>query len=339
MLDNPGQQNVSVSVPSSTDLQPAVADSTILSTARSLSPPGTLSTAGLMDNGTGKKLMEVSGAALSKRMLLVGVDILCFFLASIPFFLGELKVVSPYRRGFTCGDRSIIYPYRQGEAIPDDILIAAGIVTTGLMIAFGECYRVHFQGISSKAFVKNVYVSCLYKELGCFLFGCCVGQSLTNMAKLSVGRLRPHFLSVCGITYTSLNCTPGTYVTAVSCLKLNQRSEDEARKSFFSGHASFAMYTMLYLAFYLQARFTWCGARLLRPLLQISLVLLALYTGLTRISEYRHHPSDVIIGYMQGAVTAYWVAFHISSMFKSSRSALSPDQVVDSPLTPHHTVC
>lgn len=293
-----------------------------------------------MDTGSGKKFLEISGPALSKRKLLVGLDLLCLFLASIPFFVCELKAVSPYRRGFMCGDASITYPYLHREAIPDDVLIAGGIVITGLTIALGECYRVRFQGVSSKAFVRNLYVSCLYKELGCFLFGCCVGQSLTNMAKLSVGRLRPHFLAVCGVTYASLNCTPGTYVATVSCRQSHRHLEEEARKSFFSGHASFAMYTMLYLAFYLQARLTWRGARLLRPALQFFLVLLAVYTGLTRISDYRHHPSDVVTGYIQGALTAYWVAFHISSMFKTSTSDLSPTETLDSPLSsPHHTVC
>lgn len=201
-----------------------------------------------------------------------------------------------------CGDPSITYPYLPREAISDELLIAGGIIITGLtvscpippilpargvsrwlthltfclapQIALGECYRVRFRGVSSKAFVRNCYVSCLYKELGCFLFGCCIGQSLTNVAKLSVGRLRPHFLSLCGVTYASLNCTPGTYVATVNC---HHRLEEEARcvyvcvagvsfalqclfflkkvcailffrKSFFSGHASFAMYTMLYLA-------------------------------------------------------------------------------------------
>ncbi|KAJ4921734.1 hypothetical protein JOQ06_016445 [Pogonophryne albipinna] len=286
-----------------------------------------------MENGTGKKLIEITGPALSKRKLLVGLDLLCLFLASIPFFACELKAVSPYRRGFMCGDPSITYPYLHREAIPDELLIAGGIIITGLTIALGECYRVRFRGISSKAFVRNLYVSCLYKELGGFLFGCFVGQSLTNMAKLSVGRLRPHFLSVCGVTYASLNCTPGTYVATVNC------RQPDHRKSFFSGHASFAMYTMLYLAFYLQARLTWRGARLLRPALQFFLVLLAVYTGLTRISDFRHHPSDVLTGYIQGALTAYWVAFHISSMFKSSSSCLSPTDTLDSPLSPLHTVC
>lgn len=158
-----------------------------------------------------------------------------------------------------CGDPSITYPYLHHEAISDELLITGGIIITGLtvsthdpwsyiykffiihvptaltkcppyfQIALGECYRVRFRRVNSKAFVRNLYVSCLYKELGCFLFGCCVGQSLTNMAKLSVGRLRPHFLSVCGVTYASLNCTPGTYVATVICRQLDHRLEEEAR--------------------------------------------------------------------------------------------------------------
>lgn len=83
--------------------------------------------------------------------------------------------------------------------------------------------------MQSRAFVRNDYVSCLYKELGSFLFGCCVGQSLTNMAKLSVGRLRPNFLSVCNITYASIKCTPGKYVSSIPCQQSNLKLVEEAR--------------------------------------------------------------------------------------------------------------
>ena len=90
---------------------------------------------------------------------------------------------------------------------------------------------MRFRGVHSRAFVRNLYVSCLYKELGSFLFGCCVGQSLTNMAKLSVGRLRPNFLDVCKITYASINCTPGSYVQAedINCIQTNEKIVEEAR--------------------------------------------------------------------------------------------------------------
>ncbi|XP_061685794.1 phospholipid phosphatase 3-like isoform X3 [Syngnathoides biaculeatus] len=183
------------------------------------------------------------------------------------------------------------------------------------------------------------YPYLLSEELGAFLFGCCIGQSLTNMAKLSVGRLRPHFLSVCGVTYISLNCTQGTYLESVNCPNTDHRSIEEARKSFFSGHASFAMYTMLYLAFYLQARLTWRNARLLRPVLQFFLFLLAIYTGLTRVTDNRHHPSDVVFGYLIGAFTAYWVAFYISSMFKRPNLNPSPMETQDNHLLAQHSIC
>ncbi|XP_018560112.1 phosphatidic acid phosphatase type 2D [Lates calcarifer] len=295
------------------------------------------------ENGAGKHFLTQTeeSSFCTKRKMLVGLDVICLFVASIPFFACELKAVTPYRRGFFCGDSSITYPYLEKEAIPDSLLIAGGIAITGLTIALGECYRVRFRGVHSRAFVRNRYVSCLYKELGSFLFGCCVGQSLTNMAKLSVGRLRPNFLSVCNITYASINCAEGTYVSQVVCRQPNQKLVEEARKSFFSGHASFAMYTMLYLAFYLQARLSWRGARLLRPLVQFLLVMIAIYTGLSRISDYRHHPTDVLTGFIQGGLTAYWVAFYISSMFKPcARPDLSPTSMsLESPLSSQQTVC
>ncbi|XP_035254422.1 phosphatidic acid phosphatase type 2D [Anguilla anguilla] len=294
------------------------------------------------ENGSGKKDSgaDIPDTPCTKRKMLVGLDLLCLVVASIPFLACELKAVTPHRRGFFCGDPSIAYPLLKSEAIPDPVLIAGGLLITGVAIALGECYRVRFLGVRSRAFIRNLYVSSLYKELGSFLFGCFIGQSLTNMAKLSIGRLRPHFLSACKVTYASLNCTPGTYVPKVNCQETDQRILDEARKSFFSGHASFAMYTMLYLAFYLQARFSWRGARLLRPLLQFLLVLLAMYTGLSRISDYQHHPTDVLTGFLQGALTAYWVAFYISSMFKSPRpDLLTTSLSLESPLSSQQTVC
>ncbi|XP_023677716.1 phospholipid phosphatase 3-like [Paramormyrops kingsleyae] len=298
-------------------------------------------------NGTGKKhavaatdLDPMHKSPCNQSKMLVGLDILCLFLVSIPFFVCEFKVVVAYKRGFFCGDTSIMYPYMESESIPDSVLISGGIIITGLTIALGECYRVRYRGVHSRAFVRNLYISTLYKELGSFLFGCCVGQSLTNMAKLGVGRLRPHFLSVCNVSYASLGCSPGEYVSDFTC-KRKDKMVEEARKSFFSGHASFAMYTLLYLAFYLQARFTWRGARLLRPMLQFLLVLLAVYTGLSRISDYRHHPTDVLTGFLQGALTAYWVAFYISSMFKTSHICMSPTSLssIESPLSSQQTDC
>ncbi|XP_039628426.1 phosphatidic acid phosphatase type 2D [Polypterus senegalus] len=290
-----------------------------------------------LENGAGSAPMDSEDHRRRRhRHLLVCLDVFCLFIASIPFFACEMGAVEPYKRGFFCHDESISYPYEENESISDGVLISGGILITAVSIALGESYRVHYLKVESKAFVSNHYISTLYKEIGSFLFGCTVGQSLTNMAKLTIGRLRPNFLTVCK---PLVNCSIGQYVDNYSCTG-NASLEKEARKSFYSGHASFAMYTMLYLAFYLQARFTWHGARLLRPLVQFLLVMLALYTGLTRISDYKHHPSDVLVGFVQGALVAIWVALYISPMFKKKeRCQGKTGNILDSPVSSQHTVC
>ncbi|XP_015273454.1 PREDICTED: lipid phosphate phosphohydrolase 3-like, partial [Gekko japonicus] len=164
---------------------------------------------------------------------------------SVPFFLCEVGLVTPVRHGFFCNDSSISYPLRHSETVSDSVLISVGILITSLAITLGESYHVHTFPHSSHAVVRNPYVVALYKEIGAFLFGCTVGQSLTNMAKVAVGRLRPHFLAVCRPNFTHIDCSAG-YVEEYSCTG-GVSEEKEARKSFYSGHASFAMYSMMYL--------------------------------------------------------------------------------------------
>jgi len=67
------------------------------------------------------------------------------------------------------------------------------------------------------------------------------------------------------------------------------------------------MYCMLFVALYLQARMKGDWARLLRPTLQFGLVAVSIYVGLSRVSDYKHHWSDVLTGLIQGALVAVLV--------------------------------
>ncbi|KAE8620183.1 hypothetical protein XENTR_v10010135 [Xenopus tropicalis] len=256
-----------------------------------------------------------SPVSRGSRRYLICLDLLCLCIVSIPFLICELGVVAPIHRGFFCDDTTIQFPVIHQETISDTVLISVGILITGVTIALGECYRVSRQN-NSKSRPRESYLAAVYCQLLPFLFGSALGQSITNAAKLSAGRLRPNFLSVC--QPEGLNCTTG-FIETYRCTG-DAGAVTEARKSFYSGHASFSMYSMLYLTFYLQVRLTWRGARLLRPLVQFVLILVSLYTGFTRISDYRHHPSDVVVGFLQGALVAYWVAFHISDLFRKKKS-------------------
>uniref|UniRef100_A0AAY5JWD9 Phospholipid phosphatase 3 n=1 Tax=Esox lucius TaxID=8010 RepID=A0AAY5JWD9_ESOLU len=240
----------------------------------------------------------------------------------LPFLIIETSTIQPYRRGFYCSDGSILYPFKNGDTISDPVLCAAGILIAILSIVIGECYRINHLREGSKSFIGNPYVSSLYKQVGVFIFGCAVSQSFTDIAKVSVGRMRPHFLDVCKPDWSTINCSEG-YITSYTCTGPESKVQ-EARKSFFSGHASFSMFTMLYLAFYLQSRFTWRGARLLRPLLQFTLLMMAFYTGLSRVSDHKHHPTDVLAGFVQGALVAYCIVFYVSDLFKPRVKPASP---------------
>ncbi|XP_010885169.1 phospholipid phosphatase 3 [Esox lucius] len=265
-------------------------------------------------NGGSSSLNNNNGKDNSGRKLLVGVDLFCLFLAGLPFLIIETSAVQPYRRGFYCNDESIKYPAKHGDTISDAVLSAAGILITILSIIIGESYRIYYLNEGSKSFVGNPYISALYKQVGVFIFGCAVSQSFTDIAKVSVGRMRPHFLDVCKPDWSTINCSLG-YITDYQCNGPESKVQ-EARKSFFSGHASFSMYTMLYLVFYLQSRFTWRGARLLRPLTQFTLIMMSFYTGLSRVSDHKHHPTDVLAGFTQGALVAYCIVYFVSDLFK-----------------------
>ncbi|XP_041861860.1 phospholipid phosphatase 3 isoform X3 [Melanotaenia boesemani] len=264
-------------------------------------------------NGGTSTLNNNNGVDNSKKKLLIALDIFCLLLAMLPTMVLHHTSIRPYQRGLYCSDSSLNYPYKS-STIPSSVLISVGLTLPAVSIAIGECYRIHQLHEGTKSFVGNPYVAALYKQIGVFMFGCAVSQSFTDIAKVSVGRMRPHFIDVCRPDFTTINCSLG-YITNYTCTG-EDSAVQEARKSFFSGHASFSLYTMLYLAFYIQSRFTWRGARLLRPLLQFTLLMMAFYTGLSRVSDHKHHPTDVLAGFVQGALVAYCIVFYVSDLFK-----------------------
>lgn len=52
--------------------------------------------------------------------------------------------------------------------------------------------------------------------MGVFLFGCAISQSFTDIAKVAVGRMRPHFLEVCKPDFSTIDCSQG-YITNYTC--------------------------------------------------------------------------------------------------------------------------
>ncbi|XP_056133236.1 phospholipid phosphatase 2b isoform X2 [Lampris incognitus] len=227
----------------------------------------------------------------------------------------------PYQRGVYCDDESIMYPVKP-DTITHGLLAAVTISCTIVIISSGEAYLVYSKKIYSNSDF-NQYVAALYKVLGTFLFGAAVSQSLTDLAKFTIGRPRPNFMAVCAPKVCK------GYMLEINCTG-SPRNVTESRLSFYSGHSSFGMYCMLFLALYVQARLVAKWARLLRPTIQFFLVAFAVYVGYTRVSDYKHHWSDVLVGLLQGALIAVLNVHFVSDFFKKRPPLCISPETADS---------
>ncbi|XP_014017245.1 phospholipid phosphatase 1 [Salmo salar] len=247
------------------------------------------------------------------RIPLVLLDVTCLILVGLPFAILTPQH-NPFKRGFFCNDESIRYPLKE-DTISYQLLGGVMIPFTLIVVVSGECLGVYMTRVKTKSSLGTNYVARIYKAVASFLFGAAASQSLTDIAKYSIGRLRPHFLAVCKPVWDRINCRAGGYIENFTCTG-DKDMVDEARLSFFSGHSSFSMYCMLFLALYVQARLQTEWARLLRPTIQFFLIAMSVYVGLSRISDYKHHWSDVLTGLLQGAIVAILTVFYASDFFK-----------------------
>lgn len=205
-----------------------------------------------------------------------------------------------YQRGFFCGDTSITYPYLEREAIPDGMLIAGGIIITGLTVrkvqklcsgAAADLPLTLFPVCSWSDRAGRVLPSSLPRRALAGLRPKPLRvQPLQGAGQLPVWLLRwpvanqhgqaergatpaqlpvrlQHHLRVHQVhvgKLRSLHSLPAVQPQAggggevcrltarhgsrPALTQLTPALSFSCRKSFFSGHASFAMYTMLYLA-------------------------------------------------------------------------------------------
>ncbi|PKU41667.1 hypothetical protein llap_8021 [Limosa lapponica baueri] len=162
----------------------------------------------------------------------------------LPFAILNSRRI-PFQRGVFCSDESIRYPYKE-DTISYKLLAGILIPFSIIVIILGETLSVFYNHLHSNSFVRNNYIATIYKAIGTFIFGAAASQSLTDIAKYSIGRLRPHFLAVCQPDWTRINCSLG-YIENFSC-QGDKAKINEGRLSFYSGHSSFSMYCMLFLA-------------------------------------------------------------------------------------------
>lgn len=194
-----------------------------------------------------------------------------------------------------------MHPYR--ESTVEVSLAAVGFGLPLTLILFVEFTRWQLnvddsQNNKLKLFKRDFpfWVLNVYINIVCFLFGAFCTFLVTDIGKHTLGRLRPHFISVClPIMRDGTNCSnpinQHRYIEDYTCSN-TESSEQQLKQihlSFPSGHSSFSMYAMFYAAIYLHYRMHWNISKLLKPLLQLSFVSMAWFIALSRISDNKHH--------------------------------------------------
>ena len=91
----------------------------------------------------------------------------------------------------------------------------------------------------------------------------------------------------------------------------------KAHLSFPSGHSSFAFQAAVFTVLYLQTKYGTHGFQQLSlpiPFFQVIAISVATFTAVSRIMDYKHHPTDVLAGTLIG-VTSQSLNFCVNQYY------------------------
>lgn len=251
----------------------------------------------------------------------------------------------PFIRGFQCNDVTIRYPYKDSTVSSGVCYFVGSGLNVLLIIILEYLALVRASENSDRSenghFDMKLYARNVFCRLLVWLFGSISSELLTDISKFTAGRLRPHFIGVCKPVirnisggpdipldqYCRTSLNPYEYITDYHC-DGNPKMQRDARLSFLSGHSSYSAFSAAFAVIYIQSAFDFSRLGLIKPSAQILIISAAFYTGLTRVSDYKHHWQDVLAGLTLGTVVASFVHAYIwPSFYKTYTSYLkNPNQ-------------
>ncbi|KAK0055443.1 beta-1 3-galactosyltransferase 1 [Biomphalaria pfeifferi] len=227
--------------------------------------------------------------------------------------------------------------YQAAKATPflwlDDVFIY-GVVRE-------EMQFVQIVNLDEVAYRQEHYRDC-YKAYGyrCKYYVTVLGKSKTfaqELLTLRADRLRTLYSSDATLTCPAilfdpfLNSAPGVavqipisktqlglpqnrYIEEYTCTNrlATEKQLKDIYMSFPSGHMAVATYSAIYIVLYLELRMSATVSYFLRPAVQSIVLLLCLLCGVTRITDHKHYPSDVIFGALLGGLVACAVFYRIA---------------------------
>ncbi|XP_074508443.1 phospholipid phosphatase-related protein type 4-like isoform X2 [Sebastes fasciatus] len=284
----------------------------------------------------------------------------CFYFVELPilassvvslYFLELTDIFQPVHSGYSCSDRSLSLPYilpRQ-EVCPLPLLFSLAFAAPTATILIGEailyCYLSRRSSatqteanINAAGCNFNSYIRRAVRFIGVHIFGLCVTALITDILQLSTGQHTPYWLDVCkpNLTHINMSTCDEAFILEDICSGQDSGLINAGRKSFPSQHATLAAFAAVYISMYFNTVLT-DSAKLLKPLLVFSFVMLAILAGLTRIIQFRNHPVDVYCGWLLGAAIAVYLGVYAVGNFQPSedrsRSRASTPTLREPPLS------
>lgn len=202
--------------------------------------------------------------------------------------------------------------------------------------------------IEIREYIGNIYIS-----YGFFFIGLLLNTIVTLIGKKTVGRLRPNFLdvcqpnvnpySICGEAHItgkyqinkklqtnketdSLFCFIGkTYLIPgvdFECTNADKADIQESQLSFPSGHSSTSFYTAIFLVCYLNQMWKRRSCNLLLHIVQVFILCVAFVVVMTRVTDNKHHVTDVIAGSSVGTIVALITFYYLYRFYKVSEISI-----------------
>lgn len=256
---------------------------------------------------------------------------LLIVLYSIQFY------VKPFQSGFYCNDYSINMKYSP-STVENGMLLGVSSLTTLIIVVITEFVnKTHiklsrvfvfspknFTTYKIKLFNQRVievkeYIGNIYVIYGFFVIGHLLNTTVTLIGKKVIGRLRPNFLDVCKPDINPYSVCGNVYETGKTylipqidfkCTAIDELEVEESRLSFPSGHSSTSFFTAVFLICYLNHMWKRRSCSLVLHMVQVLIFCLACVVAMTRITDNKHHVTDVFagsgIGVLMGLLTSYY---------------------------------
>lgn len=213
------------------------------------------------------------------------------------------QYLAPFSRHFNAPNNSISHPFAHVEQVDDYHLYAYAIGFPSIVIFFALSFCVKLSNARDRWHLINISLLGLW-------FALALTSVVTDFLKVLIARPRPDFMERCGLATT----LPGLYSLDSCKMPLGHSYLLDGLKSCPSGHLSLSFAGLGFLALWLCGQFGAIRSQkhwqipMWKPLVCIGApVTFASYIALSRVQDYRHHPLDVTIGSLIGAMVALMI--------------------------------